>query len=188
MPGGAVAAGPPGWFGKLAMLGDFAHRRLPEPVLRQLDRWLSATMQALPQALGERWPQAYLEAPLLRFAWAPGVVDAQWWFGVLMPSCDKVGRYFPLVVLQAGEGEGAAMPEDWYAALERAALGTLERGASLAAFEATVAAAPPWPGACLAPQERQEGRTRWWSARMADPCDVGGLPDVHQAVRLLLKF
>lgn len=199
----------PGWFGKLAMLGDFAQRRLPEPVVARLDRWLSATMQALPGVLGERWPQAYLQAPLLRFAWGPGVVSPQWWFGVLMPSCDRVGRYFPLVVAQAGggaPGDGAALArlQDWYAALGQAAVGTLDDGASLEAFEAALAgqglpaleAGPaPVPQAlddALAPlaaaalAERLAGQTLWWPAGVTAGLQCSaGLPDAARSARLL---
>ena len=149
MPAVAVAA-PPAWYGKLSMLGDFAQRRLSQEVAQACDQWLAATMHALPQVLGERWPWAYLEAPLLRFACGPGVLSAQWWFGVLMPSCDKVGRYFPLWV-----GQSAMQPPRdaatlaglvaWYEALARAAVRTLEDGATVAGFEAELSAIPPWP-------------------------------------------
>lgn len=144
-------AEPPGWYGKLAMLGDFAQRRLPDEVVQRLDRWLAAAMQALPHTLGERWPQAYLEAPLLHFAWAPGVLGPAWWFGVLMPSCDRVGRYFPLLLAQAAaqpphDSAGLERLAAWYEAAGSACLQTLEDGASLAGFEAALAAIEPWPG------------------------------------------
>ena len=75
----------PGWYGKVAALGDFAQRRLPQHCVRHCDAWLSGMMQDLPKVLGARWLGTYLTAPVLRFAWAPGVVDMKWWFGVLMP-------------------------------------------------------------------------------------------------------
>jgi type VI secretion system protein ImpM len=133
-------AGAPAWFGKLACLGDFASRRLaPEP-LHLCDTWLSRGVEASRAQLGERWLDIYLTGPLWRFAWAPGVVDAQWWFGVLMPSVDNVGRYFPLLVAlpqshapdnDAGLGE----LEQWFAELAQAALATLEPTATLQRFE-----------------------------------------------------
>ena len=141
-----------GWYGKLSGLGDFASRRLPAPWVQACDQWLSACMTSSRQQLGERWLQAYLDAPVWRYAWAPGVVDAQWWFGVLMPSCDKVGRYFPLLVAQSR----AAPPLDryaldhldlWWAQAAQAALQTLAEGASLEQFEAALEDLPPWPGA-----------------------------------------
>ena len=88
----------PGWYGKLAVLGDFASRRLPQHFVEACDAWLARGVEASRAQLGARWLDVYLTGPIWRFAWAPGVVDAQGWFGVMMPSVDKVGRYFPLLV------------------------------------------------------------------------------------------
>jgi type VI secretion system protein ImpM len=140
----------PGWYGKLATLGDFAHRRLPTDFIRIGDAWLSLVMSASREQLGERWLDLYLTAPVLRFAWAPGVVDANWWFGLLMPSCDNVGRYFPLLIAQ----RRARPPMDrialdhvdaWFDHLAIAATQTLEERSSIEAFEQALHDAPPWP-------------------------------------------
>lgn len=142
----------PGWYGKLSMLGDFASRRLDPQWVRSCDQWLSAGVRASQDALGERWLDAYLAAPVWRFAWGPGLVDAHWWFGVLMPSCDKVGRYFPLLIAQAR----AQPPLDrvaldhlelWWSHVARCALDTLAEGATLQGFETALAQGPPWPAA-----------------------------------------
>lgn len=159
----------PGWYGKLACLGDFAQRRLPEACLRACDAWLSAAMLGGREQLGPRWLEVYLTAPLLRFAWAPGVVDPQWWFGVLMPSCDSTGRYFPLLIAQAR----TRAPEDriafdhlelWFDCLARAAMRTLnDADASVDALEAALGEAPPWPtagaGAALAASSGAQGES-----------------------------
>ena len=146
----------PGWFGKVSSLGDFASRRLPPACVSACDRWLSECIACSQSQLGERWLQAYLSAPAWRFAWAPQVMDTQWWFGVLMPSCDKVGRYFPLLLAQAR----ATPPVDrfaldhldlWWAQAAQAALLTLGEGAELADFEAALDALPPWPSARVGP-------------------------------------
>jgi len=144
---------PPGWYGKLSSLGDFANRRLPPELVQACDAWLSHAMQASRDQLGARWLDAYLTAPLLRFAWAPGVIDKQWWFGLLMPSCDSVGRYFPLLIAHP---RGRA-PEDrialdhlelWYDHLAQAAMHTLqEERSSVEALETALLDAPPWPTA-----------------------------------------
>jgi type VI secretion system protein ImpM len=141
---------PPGWYGKLSMLGDFAQRRLPDHVVQRCDTWLSQAMASTREQLGAHWLDIYLRAPVLRFAWAPGVLDAHWWFGVLMPSCDQVGRYFPLLVAQ----HRARAPVDrialdhlelWFEHLTLAALQTLQERAALDAFETALRDAPPWP-------------------------------------------
>ncbi|WP_343629247.1 type VI secretion system-associated protein TagF [Roseateles sp.] len=140
----------PGWYGKLPVLGDFAQRRLPAHWVRHCDAWLSGVMQELPGALGPRWLDVYLTAPVLRFAWAPGVVDMKWWFGVLMPSCDKVGRYFPLVIAQPRaqppiDRAGLDHLDRWYAVLAKAAVRTLEDAATVEALEQALVSAPHWP-------------------------------------------
>lgn len=139
-----------GWFGKLAVLGDFASRRLAPDWVQACDEWLSSGLQASRRDLGERWPQVYLAAPVWRFAWGPGIVDERWWFGVLMPSCDSAGRYFPLVITQVRKqppGDRIALDhlELWWSHLARAAVQTLAEGAALEDFEAELAQAPPWP-------------------------------------------
>jgi len=142
----------PGWFGKLSMLGDFASRRLSSEWIRPCDEWLSASLRTSQERLGERWLSTYLAAPVWRFAWAPGIVDEHWWFGILMPSCDNVGRYFPLVVAQQRQQppiDRFALDhlEWWWGHLARASLETLAEGASLDAFEQALLDAPPWPTA-----------------------------------------
>lgn len=142
----------PGWFGKLATQGDFASRRLPPEWVQACDRWLSECVSSSKRQLGDGWLETYLNAPVWRFAWAPGVVDDQWWFGVLMPSCDNVGRYFPIVIVQPRthapvDRIGLNHLDLWWAHLARAALDTLAEGATLEAFEAALHDAPPWPSA-----------------------------------------
>lgn len=135
-PSEAVA----GWFGKLACLGDFASRRLPPEFIAACDGWLSHGVERSRAQLGDIWLDTYLTSPLWRFAWAPGIVDARWWFGVMMPSVDNVGRYFPLVVAlprAAAPGDGADLDEleRWFGGVAEAMLGTLQNGASLDRFE-----------------------------------------------------
>jgi type VI secretion system protein ImpM len=137
----------PGWYGKLAMLGDFASRRLPQSFIDICDQWLARGIELSQAQLGQRWLDVYLTGPIWRFAWAPGVVDGQWWLGVMMPSVDKVGRYFPLVIVRnlpalPATAEGLAGLQAWYGHLGAAALSSLRPGASLEDFESTLARAP----------------------------------------------
>jgi type VI secretion system protein ImpM len=146
----------PGWYGKLAMLGDFASRRLPQEFVDAADAWLASGVEHSRAQLGERWLNVYLTGPIWRFAWAPGVVDAQWWLGVMMPSVDKVGRYFPLLVARSaaalpGTAEGLDALQAWYAHLGATALGTLRPGATLEDFETTLARAPVTAEAAFVP-------------------------------------
>lgn len=174
--GGLQGAAPgldrlPGWYGKLAMLGDFASRRLDPAWVQACDGWLAAGLRASQDALGARWLDCYLAAPVWRFVWGPGVIDARWWFGVWMPSCDRVGRYFPLVIVQPRERAptdrvGLDQLELWWTRCAQAGLATLADGASLEGFERALQACPPWPAAAPRwgrplPAPEADGRPRW---------------------------
>jgi type VI secretion system protein ImpM len=71
--------------------------------------------------------------------------------GMLMPSVDRAGRYFPLTLAAPVPGEPALSHcfscSAWFAQLEKAALHALDEGVALEEFEAGVAAlgAPPPP-------------------------------------------
>jgi type VI secretion system protein ImpM len=164
----------PGWYGKICSLGDFASRRLPAEWVGACDDWLAQCLLVSRQQLGPRWLNTYLSAPIWRFAWAPGVVDGAWWFGVLMPSCDNVGRYFPLVVAQAREqppADGLALEhlEAWWTHVAGAALATLDEHVTAEAFDAQLAAAPHWPtpGLRAAQMRPAAGRQRFLAAHAA---------------------
>lgn len=168
----------PGWYGKLSCLGDFAQRRLPPGCVRACDEWLSRGMAQAQSQLGTPWLRTYLAAPVWRFVWGPGVVGAsEWWFGLMMPSCDSVGRYFPLVVAQArpeapDDRFGWAHLDLWWQQLSQAALATLSDGASVDRFEAELAAAPPWPVVSPPLVQRVPGSERW---RLAAGAGAGEL-------------
>jgi type VI secretion system protein ImpM len=138
----------PGFYGKLASHGDFVTRRLPPGVAAAWDRWLQAAMQASREQLGPGWLDAYLTGPLWRFALAPGLCDEQAWAGVLMPSVDRVGRHFPLVL---AAGVAGALPlaqwledaDGWFERMEDLALSTLGTGFDFASFDAALAALGP---------------------------------------------
>lgn len=96
------AAEAPGWHGKLPTLGDFASRRLSPEFIEAWDRWLSEGLAALRGADGQGWLDGYLASPIWRFlllpGTLPGAIGSQAWTGVLMPSVDRAGRYFPFSV------------------------------------------------------------------------------------------
>jgi type VI secretion system protein ImpM len=88
-----------GWYGKLPSLGDFAQRRLPTAFVDVWDDWLGAELARV-RMRDDGWLQAYLSSPVWRFVLLPGALSptSTAWSGVLMPSVDKVGRYFPLTL------------------------------------------------------------------------------------------
>jgi len=88
----------PGFFGKVPTHGDFVSRRLPPELVQRWDVCLQQGILHAAQHLGERWPQCYADAPLWHFVLGAGVCGDSAWAGVLMPSLDRVGRYFPLTI------------------------------------------------------------------------------------------
>lgn len=174
----------PGWFGKVVMLGDFAHRRLPKSFIACCDRWLSQGISASRAQLGEHWLDTYLSSPVWRFAWAPGVVDERWWFGVVMPSVDAVGRYFPLVVAASDHNPPMSTHAlhglaDWYGHASETALSTLQPTASIDGFEARLMCLPPWQAGATSRFENTAGRQQLvmqgspdlvdWARQLAGP-------------------
>lgn len=132
-----------GFYGKLACRGDFVSRGLPQTFIQPWDQWLAAGIQASQQALGERWLDAYLVSPLWRFALAPGLCGPDAVVGVLMPSIDRVGRYFPLTVAQVLAPEESlasvlAGEDTWFEEVEAVLLATLEPEAGFERFEAAL--------------------------------------------------
>ncbi|KQQ49211.1 type VI secretion system protein ImpM [Pseudomonas sp. Leaf127] len=135
-----------GFYGKLASRGDFVSRDLPQSFIQPWDRWLAAGLLASQQQLGNDWLQAYLVSPLWRFVLAPGVCGPQAVAGVLMPSIDRVGRYFPLtvaVVLDESQPMNAWLAvDDWFEQVEALMLDSLTPDNRFEAFEAGLQALP----------------------------------------------
>lgn len=138
---GAMAAQIPGWFGKLPGMGDFAQRRMDKRFMAVWDAWLQRGLVQLRSA-HEDWLAHYLEGPVCFFALGAGVAGVQSWLGVLVPSVDSVGRYFPLTlvaelapqsfVLQDADSGGVRR---WWALGGQAALSALEGDMNGAGFE-----------------------------------------------------
>lgn len=175
-----------GWYGKLPSLGDFAGRRLPPLFVEPWDRWLANSMVSWSES-DAAWIEAYLAAPPLRFALGAGVPFEQspGYAGVLMPSVDRVGRYFPLTVARPRAPEQAEAPAAWLEALETVAVAALNEDWSadrfdgeLEALDDTGHAGPAWP---------TPGQTLWWCDRRGEitkPEAFAGLPEAAALVHL----
>lgn len=146
-------AGPPGWHGKLPSLGDFASRRLDAAFVEAWDGWLAAGLLALREADPAGWLDAYLASPSWRFLLLPGALAGepghQGWAGVLMPSVDRVGRYFPFTIAQPLGGGPATTAQmaalwHWLGRLDELAGDALEQDWSVDRLEEELAhMAPP---------------------------------------------
>ncbi|MFW8696321.1 type VI secretion system-associated protein TagF, partial [Mesorhizobium japonicum] len=62
------------------------------------DLWLQAGLRHSRELLRERWLETYLNSPIWHFSLGAEVCGRAAMAGVLMPSVDRVGRYFPLTL------------------------------------------------------------------------------------------
>lgn len=128
-----------GFYGKLPSHGDFLSRRLPRQFIEPWDRWLQGGLAASREQLGKDWLKTFLVSPIWEFALAPGLCGQEAWAGVMMPSVDKVGRYFPLTLAAKVEQGRLSHLFDpacaWFEKLSQLALSTLEYNFDLQDFD-----------------------------------------------------
>lgn len=117
----------PGFFGKVPTRGDFLSRRMPAAFAGPWDEWLQATMRAAEAQFGSAWLDAWLVAPIWHFALGHGVAGPARAFGILIPSVDRVGRYFPFSILGMAQPTGLSATE-WWRRSEALALAALDDG------------------------------------------------------------
>ena len=154
MPAAAVApaSAAPGFYGKLPARGDFVGRRLARGFVDAWDSWLQHAILASRTELGNGWLGLYLSSPIWRFALSPLACGPEAVAGVMIPSVDSVGRYFPLMI---GSAVGADIDveelvtgsDDWYAAIETRILSTLEEGFAFESLEVSLPVEPAQAGA-----------------------------------------
>ncbi len=119
-----------GFFGKLPAHGDFIYRGLPSQFIQVWDQWLQGFVGCSQEQLGESWLDIYLTSPIWRFAFSDGVIDQHQWAGIVLPSVDRVGRYFPFSIVS--RVEPSENPLDvigqsaWFDAIEAFALSALD--------------------------------------------------------------
>jgi type VI secretion system protein ImpM len=128
------------YYGKLPARADFISRRLPRATIEAWDGWLQAGLSRSQKALGAAWQDHYLTMPVWRFALPAGICGPATLAGVLVPSVDAVGRFFPLLIAQ--EMPATADPigiatdaAPWFDAAEGRALAALEANFDLAELD-----------------------------------------------------
>ncbi|MBK1721552.1 type VI secretion system-associated protein TagF [Thiocystis violacea] len=170
----------PGFYGKLPGLGDFVSRRLPVDFTQPWDLWLRESLVSSQTQMGEAWLDIYLTSPLWRFVLSSGVAGQNGWAGVLMPSVDRVGRYFPFTLacpLPAGTDPVCLLCEPaWLERAEELALSGLEDDWNIDVFDAEVVAlGAPQPVGLAADAASAPGapmRHNAWRASAVSPADV----------------
>lgn len=137
-----------GCYGKIPVAGDFVARRIPGAFCDAWGAWLQGALQGARARLGSRWPEDFLSMTVWRFVVAGGVLAPNAWAGVMAPSVDSVGRYFPLTL-------ASALPSDpldvvatlfaarrWFDDMEQIAFSAIGPHADVAALDAHTAARP----------------------------------------------
>ena len=149
-----------GFFGKLPARGDFVSQHLPTSFIRPWDSWLAGAVGASQTALGADWRAMWLEAPVWRFALAPGLCGTSAVLGLMLPSVDRAGRYYPLTFAALFPADAAvAVPGgdgDWLDRCEEAGRAALENDADPDAVAARMGAPPGQAPA-------QQAGSAWWT-------------------------
>jgi type VI secretion system protein ImpM len=117
-----------GFFGKLPARGDFVRVGLPRDFTDRWDEWLQSVLAGSRALMGEAWLPAFLEAPVWRFALPAGMCGERAVLGLMLPSVDRAGRYFPLTfaALHGGVRE-TAQGDAWLDRCEAIGRDALER-------------------------------------------------------------
>lgn len=182
--GRRAAIEPPGFHGKLPSRGDFLSRRMPRGFAGTWDAWLQALVEGSRATLGPAWLEAWLQAPVWHFSLGRKVAGPAPACGILIPSVDRVGRYFPFTILGLARPDGVPLAT-WRPDVEAMALAALEDGFDPAALERDLARLGP-PATEEAPPA---GVTRWRTAagpdRPAAAFDSTGLPPGSRAAALV---
>jgi type VI secretion system protein ImpM len=134
-----------GFYGKLPSHGDFLRRNVSDAFVGVWDGWLQECIATSRAALGERWLDLYLTSPVWRFGCAAGACGPAPVIGIIVPSVDRVGRYFPLTIATALPSSADVVAavteaEAFFVGAERLAIETLAADqVDFAAFEDGVA-------------------------------------------------
>jgi type VI secretion system protein ImpM len=120
-----------GLYGKLPAYGDFIFRNLNAAFINPWDEWLQHFVSGSREQLGDDWLDIYLTSPIWRFVISPGVIDNRMWAGSMMPSVDRVGRYFPISLVKSfapniNPIDFMLRQNDWFDSLETHCLTALE--------------------------------------------------------------
>jgi len=118
-----------GYYGKLPMRGDFIQRNMPVEFVHTWDNWLQSVIATSRHNLGHNWLDHYLVAPVWRYLIPQKSETYQ--LGVMLPSVDKVGRYFPFTISinvtpEADATRIISNNRDWFNMAENIAMQALD--------------------------------------------------------------
>lgn len=147
-----------GFYGKLPARGDFIRAGLPREFTDPWDEWLQAVIADSRSMMGPAWLPAYLESPIWRFALPPGMCGSLAVLGLMLPSVDKAGRYFPLTFAALRpDSIAVSAGEAWLQRCEAAGLSALEQDTTPQDIAAMIGS-PDLPD-----DAARTGEAVWWS-------------------------
>jgi len=137
-----------GYHGKVPKHGDFVSRGLPNTFIGTWDVWLQEAIHTSQQQLGNNWLNYYLTSPLYRFVLSRGICGDMTWMGTMMPSVDKVGRYYPMTIglnYPPGLNPFLALQnnKDWFEQVEQLTLSCLNDDFNLESFYQSICQLTP---------------------------------------------
>ncbi|MGB0845668.1 MAG: type VI secretion system-associated protein TagF [Thiolinea sp.] len=132
-----------GYYGKAPSHGDFLSKGLPRSFRDPWDIWLQSVLSASRADLAESWGDHYLTCPAYHFALSPGICGRQSWIGVMIPSVDQVGRYYPMTLCRSLPGHSdlfsvAREYKQWFEQAEPIVLSCLYESFSLEDFDSNI--------------------------------------------------
>ncbi len=131
-----------GIYGKLPAHGDFVSVNLDAPLTAGMYKWCNQVIFDSREKMGEiPWLKAYLVSPVWRFCFPVPEQTGKAVAGVMLPSVDAAGRYFPLFMLFGLDADRVSTT--WLfkeatpllSALEQAGLEALQRQMDLEALK-----------------------------------------------------
>ncbi|MEE2000636.1 type VI secretion system-associated protein TagF [Alkalimonas sp. MEB108] len=117
-----------GFCGKVPVLGDFLQEGLSIEFNDCWNEWLRAALAVSKEQLGASWLDYYLTSPVWHFALSGGSCGPEPVIGTMIPSVDKVGRHYPLILAKPVQQSPIVCrtQSDWCQQFEDFILQTLE--------------------------------------------------------------
>ncbi len=154
-----------GFFGKLPARGDFVRAGLPRDFVDSWDGWWQRMLPGSRDRLGEGWTEAWLQAPIWRFALPPGLCGAGAVLGLWMPSVDQAGRFFPLTIAMTARSLATLLRTGggFLDVAEAAGLAAVQNDMPPDTLAARIATAAEAPDAATAAPMPEPGAATWWT-------------------------
>lgn len=88
-----------GYYGKLPQRGDFLYFNINRQFKVVLDNWFQNGLRLLQSAYSESWEHVFMKGAHWRYAYYTPTISDNAFVGVIIPSLDRSGRYFPFSIM-----------------------------------------------------------------------------------------